>query len=277
MWPMTRSTASSPPPDGPFPAISETLDRSVQRASVTSGQWCPEAPHARPSRGGSDMKDSYRVVIIGGGVVGTSVLYHLAKFGWTGCLPSGTLGPDGGLQLARGGRVSRAQCRSEHGRASGLHDRPSVRDPGGIGPGHRPAHDRRPDHGGHARPLGMAAIGLPRVPVHRHRRLPPRHPRRGRRVEPDHVDRGFPGWHVGRPRGLSRHHRHRARLCQGRQETRRVLFRAHQGRKPRTDEATAGRSSPTRARSPASTWSTPPVSGPSRWAAWRGSSCPSRR
>jgi dimethylglycine dehydrogenase len=28
------------------------------------------------------MKDSYRVVIIGGGVVGTSVLYHLAKFGW---------------------------------------------------------------------------------------------------------------------------------------------------------------------------------------------------
>ncbi|MEM1274150.1 MAG: FAD-dependent oxidoreductase [Pseudomonadota bacterium] len=28
------------------------------------------------------MKDQYRVVIIGGGVVGTSVLYHLAKFGW---------------------------------------------------------------------------------------------------------------------------------------------------------------------------------------------------
>ncbi len=28
------------------------------------------------------MKSHYRVVIIGGGVVGTSVLYHLAKFGW---------------------------------------------------------------------------------------------------------------------------------------------------------------------------------------------------
>ena len=28
------------------------------------------------------MKDSYRVVVIGGGVVGASVLYHLAKFGW---------------------------------------------------------------------------------------------------------------------------------------------------------------------------------------------------
>jgi len=28
------------------------------------------------------MKDSYRVVVIGGGVVGSSVLYHLAKMGW---------------------------------------------------------------------------------------------------------------------------------------------------------------------------------------------------
>ena len=29
------------------------------------------------------MKTQYRVVVIGGGVVGASVLYHLAKFGWT--------------------------------------------------------------------------------------------------------------------------------------------------------------------------------------------------
>ena len=29
------------------------------------------------------MKSHYRVVVIGGGVVGSSVLYHLAKFGWT--------------------------------------------------------------------------------------------------------------------------------------------------------------------------------------------------
>ena len=28
------------------------------------------------------MKSTYRVVVIGGGVVGTSVLYHLAKKGW---------------------------------------------------------------------------------------------------------------------------------------------------------------------------------------------------
>ena len=29
------------------------------------------------------MKSHYRVVVIGGGVVGVSVLYHLAKLGWT--------------------------------------------------------------------------------------------------------------------------------------------------------------------------------------------------
>ena len=32
------------------------------------------------------MKSHYRVVVIGGGVVGSSVLYHLAKFGWTDCV-----------------------------------------------------------------------------------------------------------------------------------------------------------------------------------------------
>ncbi len=32
------------------------------------------------------MKTQYRVVVIGGGVVGASVLYHLAKLGWTDCL-----------------------------------------------------------------------------------------------------------------------------------------------------------------------------------------------
>ncbi|MEE3282339.1 MAG: FAD-dependent oxidoreductase, partial [Pseudomonadota bacterium] len=29
------------------------------------------------------MQSDYRVVVIGGGVVGASVLYHLAKLGWT--------------------------------------------------------------------------------------------------------------------------------------------------------------------------------------------------
>jgi len=33
-----------------------------------------------------DLPVKARVVIIGGGVVGASVLYHLAKRGWTDCL-----------------------------------------------------------------------------------------------------------------------------------------------------------------------------------------------
>ena len=33
------------------------------------------------------MQSHYRVVIVGGGVVGASVLYHLAKLGWTDVAP----------------------------------------------------------------------------------------------------------------------------------------------------------------------------------------------
>src|SRR5258708_5732776 len=42
-------------------------------------------PRCRVELGGgsSPMKSHYRVVVIGGGVVGCSVLYHLAKLGWT--------------------------------------------------------------------------------------------------------------------------------------------------------------------------------------------------
>ena len=29
------------------------------------------------------MKSHYRVVVIGGGVVGASIIYHLAKMGWS--------------------------------------------------------------------------------------------------------------------------------------------------------------------------------------------------
>ena len=29
------------------------------------------------------MKSHYRVVVIGGGVVGASIIYHLSKMGWS--------------------------------------------------------------------------------------------------------------------------------------------------------------------------------------------------
>jgi len=35
------------------------------------------------------MKTSARAVVIGGGVVGASVLYHLARIGWTNVLLAG--------------------------------------------------------------------------------------------------------------------------------------------------------------------------------------------
>ena len=38
---------------------------------------------ARGQCRGMDMKDTARVVVIGGGVVGVSTLYHLAKRGWS--------------------------------------------------------------------------------------------------------------------------------------------------------------------------------------------------
>ena len=49
------------------------------------------------------MNSHYRVVVIGGGVVGASVLYHLAKFGWSDvCLIERSV-PIAGLALHAAG------------------------------------------------------------------------------------------------------------------------------------------------------------------------------
>ena len=120
------------------------------------------------------MKDSYRVVGHRGAAVGGAPrwLYHLAKLGWNRCLPAGTLGPPrrAPAGTAAGG-IHALNADPKHRRVAGLHDRSAARDREGVGPGHRPAHDRRPDHGGHARSLGVAPVRLPRVPVHRDRGL----------------------------------------------------------------------------------------------------------
>ncbi len=58
---------------------------------ITTGQKCLDSRVTRGYlfrhgkhwfREGRGVKSHYRVVVIGGGVVGASVLYHLAKFGW---------------------------------------------------------------------------------------------------------------------------------------------------------------------------------------------------
>ncbi len=125
------------------------------------------------------MKSHYRVVVIGGGVVGASVLYHLAKFGWTDvCLIERSVLTAGSCWHAAGGiHALNADPNIAALQAYTIDLLTEIEEE--IGPEHRPAHDRRPDHGGHARPLGMAAIGLPHVPVHRYRGLPPGHAGRG--------------------------------------------------------------------------------------------------
>ncbi|RYE60447.1 MAG: FAD-dependent oxidoreductase, partial [Rhizobiaceae bacterium] len=40
-------------------------------------------PNRHQVRGTGSMKSHARVVVIGGGVVGCSVLYHLTKLGWS--------------------------------------------------------------------------------------------------------------------------------------------------------------------------------------------------
>ncbi len=50
------------------------------------------------------MKSHYRVVVIGGKFVGTSVLYHLAKLGWTDvCLIERSVLTLGSSSYAAGG------------------------------------------------------------------------------------------------------------------------------------------------------------------------------
>jgi dimethylglycine dehydrogenase len=53
---------------------------------------------------------SYRVVVIGGGITGTSVLYHLAAKGWTDIARiERHRSLDGRVKLARGWRLPRHQ------------------------------------------------------------------------------------------------------------------------------------------------------------------------
>jgi dimethylglycine dehydrogenase len=54
------------------------------------------------------MRTHAQAVVIGGGVVGCSILYHLAKLGWTEVVLLERERADIGLHLARGGEYPRA-------------------------------------------------------------------------------------------------------------------------------------------------------------------------
>ena len=71
------------------------------------------------------MKSHYRAVVIGGGVVGASVLYHLAKYGWSDVALMERSVLTAGSSWHAAGRLSRSQRQPQHGGASGLHHRPA--------------------------------------------------------------------------------------------------------------------------------------------------------
>ncbi len=120
------------------------------------------------------MNSHYRAVVIGGGVVGASVLYHLSKLGWTkvALIERSVLTAGSSWHAAGGFHALNAnpnmailqaytidllkEIEAESGQAIGMHMT------GGI-------HCRLG-----ARAMGMAAGEFPAVPGDRHRRRAPR-------------------------------------------------------------------------------------------------------
>ena len=117
--------------------------------------WTSATPSAalRPGRSKPDIKlllderrvttivkDHSRVVVIGGGIVGAAVLYHLTKLGWSDVVLAGAQAVDRRVHLACRRRLSRHEQRPQRGAAAGLRH---IGVPGGGG-------DQRPGRG-HAR------------------------------------------------------------------------------------------------------------------------------
>ncbi|GIT54176.1 MAG: hypothetical protein Ct9H300mP16_13360 [Pseudomonadota bacterium] len=158
------------------------------------------------------MQSQYQAVVIGGGVVGCSVLYHLAKFGWTDiCLIERSVLTAGSSWHAAGGihalnadpNMSAlqaytinllAEIEKESGQSIGLQN------------------DRWDQCGVYTGTVGMAAVGLPDIPDGRHRRLLSRDTRRGQREVSDHGYDRRTRRAVGRQGGLCRYHWHRSGL-----------------------------------------------------------------
>ena len=97
----------------------------VTRATTGSG---PSGPALRPSmKKASTMKSSARVVVIGGGVVGCSILYHLAKIGWTDVVLLEKNELTSGSTWHAAGGMHDVQRRRQRLEAAEIHDRPLPR------------------------------------------------------------------------------------------------------------------------------------------------------
>ena len=167
------------------------------------------------------MKSHVRVTVIGGGVVGCSVLYHLTRLGWSDVMLIERAELTHGSTWHAARRVPHPERGHQHGRAPGLHhpalprargaDRPVLRTPS-----RGRAHPR----------LGP---GPPRLPQGRARQAPLHGARDrdrgaggGRAALSHHEPRGTPRGALRSPRRAPRPRRHHpgvrpgGRACRGR-------------------------------------------------------------
>ena len=93
---------------------------------------------------GKPLPSHAKVVVIGGGVVGCSILFHLAKFGWKDVvLVERDELTSGSSSWHAAGQIHTIEFGPEYLAAAKLYDRSLQGDRGAVGPVRWPAHDRR--------------------------------------------------------------------------------------------------------------------------------------
>ncbi len=106
------------------------------------------------------MKSHARVVVIGGGVVGCSVLYHLTKLGWADVVLCERKELTAGSSWHAAGQIPRTQQRSGRRTPAGLHHLALPGNAGDFRPGRWPASHRRVARRRDTGPMGFPACRL---------------------------------------------------------------------------------------------------------------------
>ena len=119
----------------------------------------------------TDWINSNQVAIIGGGVIGTSVLYHLAKLGWHNIALFERKVLTAGSSWHAAGSIH-AQRRPANGSTSSVYHQFTAASRRRIRQRYRLAHDRRHNIRQRTRKMAMAASGISHLPNYRHNRLP---------------------------------------------------------------------------------------------------------
>ena len=109
------------------PAVREELEAFVARRVAEGGV------HRLITDGDAIHEGITQVVVIGGGVVGASVLYHLTKAGWTDVVLLERKQLTAGIHVARGRWHAHAERRPERVAAAAVHDQAVQGDRGRVG------------------------------------------------------------------------------------------------------------------------------------------------